>query len=87
VTAIVKGEAKRIIEDARGGDVVGASPEAVAQLWRDLSQDRARLAAGRSGREWVRNNADYAELARQYMGNIASLLGSDSCVPSREKIS
>ncbi|QOI62373.1 glycosyltransferase family 4 protein [Arthrobacter sp. TES] len=87
VTAIVKGEAKRIIEDARGGDVVGASPEAVAELWRDLSQDRARLAAGRSGREWVRNNADYAELARQYMGNIASLLGRDSCVPSREKIS
>ncbi|WP_263422066.1 glycosyltransferase family 4 protein [Arthrobacter sp. StoSoilB20] len=74
VTAIVRGEAERIILEARGGDVVPASPEAVAQLWRDLAADRRRLASGASGREWVRDNADYAQLAVKYMDSISSLV-------------
>lgn len=74
VTAIVRGEAERIILQAGGGDVVPATPEAVAQLWRELAADRSRLASGASGREWVRDNADYAQLAVKYMDNISSLV-------------
>lgn len=74
VTAIVKGEAERIVKDAGGGDVVPANAEAVAGLWRELSQDRSRLASGNSGREWVKANADYAQLAIRYMDAISSLV-------------
>ncbi|AOY70106.1 glycosyl transferase group 1 [Arthrobacter sp. ZXY-2] len=74
VTAIVKGEAKRIVQEAGGGDVVPANAEAVAELWRELSKDRARLASGTSGREWVKANADYAQLAIRYMDAISALV-------------
>ncbi|MCP1415197.1 hypothetical protein J3D46_004463 [Paenarthrobacter sp. A20] len=74
VTAIVRGEAERIILEAGGGDVVPANPEAVAQLWRELAADRSRLASGASGREWVRDNADYAQLAVKYMETISALV-------------
>ncbi|MET4622054.1 glycosyltransferase involved in cell wall biosynthesis [Arthrobacter sp. 2762] len=74
VTAIVRGEAERIILEAGGGDVVAANPEAVAQLWRELAADRSRLASGASGREWVRENADYAQLAIRYMNTISALV-------------
>ncbi|KUM35545.1 glycosyltransferase WbuB [Arthrobacter sp. EpRS71] len=78
VTAIVRGEAERIIKEAKGGDVVAATPEAVAQLWRDLAGNRERLAAGRSGREWVKNHADYAQLGWRYVAGISRLVGGDS---------
>ncbi|MFJ5954525.1 glycosyltransferase family 4 protein [Paenarthrobacter sp. NPDC092416] len=78
VTAVVRGEAERIILDARGGDVVPAKAEAVAQLWRELAQDRSRLASGTSGREWVANNADYAQLALRYMESISALVRPES---------
>jgi hypothetical protein len=87
VTAIVRGEAKRIIQEAKGGDVVAANPEAVAQLWRELAEDRARLAAGQSGREWVQKNADYAQLAEQYMNKITGLVGKKSSPDSGEEVS
>ncbi|WOH17795.1 glycosyltransferase family 4 protein [Paenarthrobacter sp. GOM3] len=77
VTAIVRGEAERIILEAGGGDVVAANPEAVAKLWRELAADRSRLSSGASGREWVRENADYAQLAVKYMDYIASLVRPD----------
>lgn len=82
VTAIVRGEAERIILDAKGGDVVAANAEAVAELWRELSKDRARLSAGKSGREWVENHAEYSKLALGYMGQIAQLVGQDNAVRS-----
>jgi hypothetical protein len=77
VTAVVRGEAERIIIEAGGGDVVAANAEAVAQLWRELSEDRSRLASGTSGRDWVRNNADYAQLALRYMDSITSLVNPE----------
>ena len=77
VTAIVKGEAERIIQEAGGGDVVPANAEAVAELWRALSKDRARLASGSSGREWVKANADYAQLALRYMDAISALVSPE----------
>ncbi|WP_458109547.1 glycosyltransferase family 4 protein [Arthrobacter sp. R3-55] len=80
VTAVVRGEAERIILEARGGDVVSASPEAVAQLWRELAADRSRLSSGSSGREWVRNNADYTQLAVRYMQEISALVRSGKAI-------
>jgi glycosyltransferase involved in cell wall biosynthesis len=77
VTAIVRGEAERIIQEAGGGDVVPANPEAVAELWRELAADRGRLASGASGREWVRDHADYAQLAVKYMAKISDLVHPD----------
>ncbi|WP_314324440.1 glycosyltransferase family 4 protein [Paenarthrobacter ilicis] len=82
VTAIVRGEAERIILDAKGGDVVAANAEAVAKLWQELSEDRARLSAGMSGREWVENHAEYSKLALGYMGQIAQLVGQDNAARS-----
>ncbi|NKX55367.1 glycosyltransferase family 4 protein [Arthrobacter mobilis] len=73
VTGIVRGEARKILDDSGAGDVVGAYPEAVAQLWRDLLDDRSRLATGGRGREWVRNNANVPALAASYMELLESV--------------
>lgn len=80
VTAVVRGEAARIVNEADCGDVVAWKPEAVAELWRELSTDRSRLHAGTSGRDWVRENANYPMLAHKYMEHIASLVREKSAV-------
>lgn len=74
VTAIVRGEAARIIREADAGDVVAWKAEAVAELWRGLAADRSRLDAGTSGRDWVSENADYPVLARKYMDHITAMI-------------
>ncbi|WP_024367326.1 glycosyltransferase family 4 protein [Arthrobacter sp. TB 26] len=74
VTAIVKGEAARIIEEAEAGDIVPSTPEAVAALWRQLAADRPRLVRNGDSRQWVQDNADYGHLAARYMAIVASLL-------------
>lgn len=66
VTAVVRGEAARIITAADAGDIVPNDPEALAALWRDLAQNRQRLIPSAKSREWVRENADYAVLAHRY---------------------
>ena len=77
VTAIVKGEAARIIEDAEAGDIVPSNPEAVAELWRELAADRSRLVRDETSRQWVKEHAEYSLLAEQYMGLIAKLLNRE----------
>ncbi|MCU1567146.1 MAG: glycosyltransferase WbuB [Pseudarthrobacter sp.] len=67
VTAVVKGEAARIIEDAGAGDLVASTPEAVAALWQDLGLDRTRLDVGRTGRDWVEQHAELTTSAKHYM--------------------
>ena len=86
VTAIVRGEAERIIVEADGGDVVAANPESVAQLWRELAADRSRLVSGSSGREWVRANADYEQLAVKYMKTITQVVHPETA-SERERTS
>lgn len=78
VTAIVRGEAARIVKDAEAGDVVAWKPEAIAQLWRELAADRSRLDAGTSGRDWVRAHANYPVLAAKYMRVINTVTGKGS---------
>ncbi len=80
VTAVVRGEAARIVKEAECGDVVAWKAEAIAQLWRELAADRSRLQAGTSGREWVRKNANYPMLATQYMEAIEGLVRERSAV-------
>lgn len=78
VTAIVRGEAARIVTDAEAGDIVASDPKSVAALWRDLAADRGRLVRNGNGRQWVKEHADYELLAGRYMEIIAELLGRDS---------
>lgn len=77
VTAIVIGEAARIITDAQAGDIVASGPEAVAELWRELAADRSRLVRDETSRQWVKEHAEYSLLAEQYMGLIAELLNRE----------
>lgn len=74
VTAIVIGEAARIVADAEAGDIVASGPEAVAELWRELAADRSRLVRDDASRQWVKEHADYSLLADRYMGLIENLL-------------
>ncbi|MET3351812.1 UNVERIFIED_ORG: hypothetical protein ABID57_003525 [Arthrobacter sp. UYEF1] len=76
VTAIVKGEAARIIAEAGAGDIVPSTPEAVAALWRDLAADRGKLIRTSEGRQWVKEHADYPLLAARYMDLIRNLLNT-----------
>ncbi|WP_449373287.1 hypothetical protein [Arthrobacter psychrolactophilus] len=80
VTAIVRGEAARIVKDADAGDVVAWKPEAIAELWRELAADRGRLDAGTSGRDWVRAHANYPVLAAKYMRVIETVTGKIGAV-------
>ncbi|MET1086850.1 MAG: glycosyltransferase family 4 protein [Arthrobacter sp.] len=74
VTAIVRGEAARIIDEADAGDIVASDPDALAALWRNLAADRGRLIRSDNGRQWVKTHADYDLLAVQYMDIVADLL-------------
>ena len=71
VTAIVRGEAARIVADAGAGDIVASDPEAVAALWRELAADRGRLVRNGDSRQWVKDNAEYGHLAGRYMELIS----------------
>jgi hypothetical protein len=66
-TAVVLGEAARLILEAEGGDIVPNNPHALAELWRGLAADRTRLIREGSSREWVQEHADYGVLSQRYM--------------------
>jgi hypothetical protein len=78
VTAIVRGEAARIMDAAKAGDIVSSSPEAVAELWRQLATDRSRLVRDGTSRQWVKENAEYTLLASKYMDLISELVQQSS---------
>lgn len=78
ITAIVIGEAARIVVDAEAGDIVASGPEAVAELWRELAADRSRLVRDDTSRQWVKEHADYSLLADRYMGLIEKLLNRET---------
>lgn len=75
VTAVVRGEAARIVADAEAGDIVASDPEALAALWRELAADRGRLVRNGDSRQWVKTHAEYEQLAGRYMELITGLLG------------
>ncbi len=67
ITAVVLGEARTIVESSGAGHVVAADPVAIAKLWSELQEDRARLDVGDGGRDWVKVNADYDNLSSDYV--------------------
>lgn len=77
VTAVVKGEAERIIRGAETGDVVPSDPRAIAALWRRLAADRTLLQTSGAGRRWVSENADHRELADRYARVLRALVDGD----------
>jgi glycosyltransferase involved in cell wall biosynthesis len=85
ITAIVRGEAARVLDDAGEGSVVGSRPEEIAALWQGLIADRSRLRQRSTGRAWVAANADYRDLAASYDAVLRTLLPGIA-VPVREEL-
>lgn len=75
VTGMVRGEARKILEDAEAGHIVQADPAALADLWRLLADDRVELQVNGKGRLWVQHNADVYTLAQSYMNLLAEVAG------------
>ena len=71
---MVRGEAARIVSEAEAGDIVASDPEELAALWRELAADRGRLVRNGDSRQWVKENAEYGQLAGRYMELIIELL-------------
>ena len=60
-TAVVQGEAARLVEELGAGIVVPPeNPEALATAWAALVDDRSKLTVSPSGREWVAAQRDEA---------------------------
>lgn len=58
-TAVVQGEAARLVEELGAGVVVPPeNPEALAAAWTGLIDDRSKLSVSPSGREWVATQRD-----------------------------
>lgn len=77
ITAIVRGEARRVIEESGGGDVVDAQPESIAALWKELHADRTRLITGTSGRDWIQAHANLDALSVTYSNLLRALTTQD----------
>lgn len=82
VTAIVRGEAARIIRDAEAGDIVASDPVELAALWCELAADRGRLVRNGDSRQWVKTHAEYEQLAGRYMELISELLAGEANSPA-----
>ncbi|WP_256475933.1 glycosyltransferase family 4 protein [Pseudarthrobacter cellobiosi] len=74
VTAVVRGEAARVVTEAEAGDIVANHPQALADLWHGLAEDRSRLVRTGASRAWVHHHADYGILSQRYMELIRGLL-------------
>jgi glycosyltransferase involved in cell wall biosynthesis len=77
-TALVRGEAARLVTEAGAGDIVPNDPRALADLWHSLAEDRTRLVRTGASRTWVQNHADYGVLSRRYMDLIRDLVSRNS---------
>lgn len=54
ISAVVFGETAELIQELDAGDVVSPEdPEALAQLWIELINDRSKLSVSAKGRQWV----------------------------------
>ncbi|WP_228379531.1 glycosyltransferase family 4 protein [Pseudarthrobacter enclensis] len=76
-TAVVLGEAARLITEADGGDIVPNNPKVLADLWRSMADDRSRLVRTGSSRAWVQEHADYGVLSHRYMNLLLDLVARD----------
>ncbi|WP_417234076.1 glycosyltransferase family 4 protein [Arthrobacter sp.] len=74
ITAVLRGEAAKIIEETGSGDVVEAVPQAIAALWSEISTQPGRLMVNTRGRDWVLEHADMRSLAESYMEALAGVV-------------
>ncbi|WP_297589957.1 glycosyltransferase [uncultured Corynebacterium sp.] len=59
ISGVVAGETAEIIRKLQAGDVVEPeNPEALAQLWVDLAQNRSKLQLPETGKQWVHNQRE-----------------------------
>lgn len=59
MTAVVEGEAARLVDELDAGVVVDPeNPEALAQAWIDLIKDRSKLQVSQAGKQWVEHQRD-----------------------------
>lgn len=77
VTGVVRGEAARVVAEAEAGDIVANHPQALADLWHGLAEDRSRLVRTGASRAWVQDHADYGILSQRYMELIRGLLSQN----------
>jgi len=68
VTAVLAGEAAKIIRDTGAGSVVPpGDPEALAETWAQLAKEPGRLHIGDGGRQWTDVHANDDTLAADYL--------------------
>lgn len=68
LTALLAGEGAAIVRSTSSGLIVKPGDvEGLVRSWSALSTYREGLDVGEDGRRWVRENAAYSKLARQYM--------------------
>lgn len=75
VTAILRGEGARIVQDSGAGVVVPPGDvKALTDTWRELAQSRAGLWVGNGGQVWVRDNVDFRRLGDLYAHALRRLI-------------
>lgn len=77
ITGVVRGEAARVVAEAEAGDIVENHPQALADLWHGLAEDRSRLIRTGASRAWVQDNADYGVLSQRYAELICGLVSGN----------
>lgn len=68
ITAVVTGEAARVLEESGAADMAAAEPHALADLWRRLARRAEATMVDDRGRDWVREHADLPKLGRRFVG-------------------
>lgn len=75
VSGAVAGEAATVIGRSGAGHVVQPGDvTGLARLWRGLAEDRSPLDVGAGPRQWVDDNANYDDLAREYLEHLSDLV-------------
>ncbi|MFB0833122.1 glycosyltransferase family 4 protein [Arthrobacter halodurans] len=83
LTAVLRGEAARLLNESGSADVVAAEPEAIARLWRELSAAPERLTRNSRARDWVTEHASLDNLGREYVRLVAELVEEKTHVHGR----
>ncbi|MGV0361495.1 glycosyltransferase family 4 protein [Corynebacterium minutissimum] len=77
ISAVVQGEAAALVEKLEAGHVVEPDdPEALAEMWISLIEDRSRLHVTSRGREWVAQQRD--DVVPQEIREIVSRVAKES---------
>ncbi|MDY6055654.1 glycosyltransferase family 4 protein [Micrococcus sp.] len=77
LTAQVTGEAARIVEDARAGDVVGPTVQDLADHLAALAADPTRTDVGDAGRDWARRHGNLRRTSEGYLRLLTDLADRD----------